>query len=94
MNWLKRIFTVPKSQKAALGALVDHQIDSLFDHNPPAQIEAKLLDLLSKTAVGDHLLGGLPLAIAVSQLDAILARNTSTGARAKVKLWARARLGL
>jgi hypothetical protein len=95
MNLLQRIFGAKQiaAMKAALAALIDKEVDVIFDHNGPEIIEAKLVEWLSGP-IGRSLLGQMGLAAALEELDAILRRNYTDKGRRAVKEWLKGRLGV
>lgn len=94
MNWLKRIFTIPASSRALIQHVVDAEIDSIFDHNPPEQIYTELGNWLAGTPLGNSALGSVGTGVVLSQLLPYLQRKDSAGAKKTFKEWVHGRLGV
>ncbi len=80
--------------KAALKTVVDTEIGSLFDHNPPDKIEAALTNWLASSSFGKTVLGQLALAEAQAQIAALLNGLSPEQARAEIITWVNGRLGV
>jgi len=81
-------------QKAALRLLIDNYIDRLFQMHAPAGIESAVCNMLCHTAIGQQLVGELPLGEAIVQVSAFFKKGSNEDARLKVKGWCRKRLGV